>query len=38
MLSMTTPGGGEWQASSDLIFDALNEEDPYPWSLIATQP
>ena len=31
MLSMTTPGGGEWQASSDLIFDALNEEDPVRW-------
>ena len=28
---MTTPGGGEWQASSDLIFDALNEEDPVRW-------
>ncbi len=31
MLSMTTPGGGEWQASSDLIFDALSEEDPVRW-------
>jgi quinoprotein glucose dehydrogenase len=30
-LSVTTPGGGEWQANSQLIFDELNRRDPNRW-------
>jgi quinoprotein glucose dehydrogenase len=30
-LSMTLPDGSEWYASSDLIFEALNEADPDRW-------
>ena len=30
-MSKTTPSGGEWWATSDVIFEALNEEDPDRW-------
>ncbi len=30
-MSKTTPTGGEWRASSDAIFEALNQEDPDRW-------
>ena len=30
-MSKTTPGGGEWLTRSDVIFDALNEENPDRW-------
>ena len=30
-ISKSTPDGGEWWAPSDVIFDALNEEDPDRW-------
>ena len=30
-LSKTTAGGGEWWTRSDVIFDALNQEDPNRW-------
>jgi quinoprotein glucose dehydrogenase len=30
-LSKTMPDGSEWWAPSDVIFDALNEEDPNRW-------
>ena len=30
-LSKTTASGGEWWASSDVIFEALNQEDPDRW-------
>ena len=30
-MSKTTPAGGEWWAASDVIFEALNEEDPDRW-------
>ncbi len=30
-MSKTTPAGGEWWAPSDVIFDALNDEDPDRW-------
>lgn len=31
VMSMTTPNGGEWSARSDVIFEALNQEDPDRW-------
>jgi quinoprotein glucose dehydrogenase len=31
VLSVTTPGGGEWHADSRLIFDELNRRDPDRW-------
>ena len=30
-VSMTTPGGGEWRARSDVIFGALDAADPERW-------
>ena len=30
-MSKTTPSGGEWWATSDVIFEALNEEDTDRW-------
>ena len=30
-MSKTTAGGGEWWAPSDVIFEALNAEDPDRW-------
>ena len=30
-VSMSTPDGGEWRASSDVIFEALNQDDPDRW-------
>ena len=30
-MSKTTPGGGEWLTRFDVIFDALNEENPDRW-------
>ena len=30
-MSKTTPSGGEWWATSDVIFEALNDEDPDRW-------
>ena len=30
-MSQTTPGGGEWLAAADTIFEALNQEDPERW-------
>ena len=30
-MSKTTPSGGEWWAASDVIFEALNDEDPDRW-------
>ena len=31
VLSLETPGGGEWRADSRLIFDELNRRDPNLW-------
>ena len=31
VLSVTTPGGGEWRAESRAIFDELNRRDPDRW-------
>ena len=31
-ISKTTAAGGEWWASSDVIFAALNEENPDRWN------
>ncbi len=30
-MSKTTPSGGEWWTTSDVIFEALNQEDPDRW-------
>ena len=30
-VSMTTPGGGEWRARSDVVFEALDRDDPDRW-------
>ena len=30
-VSMTTPGGGEWRARSDVVFEALDRDDPGRW-------
>ena len=30
-VSMSTPDGGEWRASSDVIFEALNQDNPNRW-------
>ena len=30
-VSKTTPDGGEWRARSDVIFEALDQEDPDRW-------
>ena len=30
-VSKTTPDGGEWRAASDVIFEALDREDPERW-------
>ena len=30
-VSITTPGGGEWRARSDVVFEALDRDDPDRW-------
>ncbi len=30
-VSMSTPDGGEWRAKSEVIFEALNQDDPDRW-------
>ena len=31
MLSLSTPAGGEWAAATDIIVDALDDDDPDRW-------